>query len=55
MFQQNFILRAGVSGKPFAYTAGFGYKTGQLCTDIAFFYHGNLGITPAISIHYALK
>ena len=45
-------LRVGVSGKPVSYTAGIGFKTGKITTDIAFGYHGNLGITPSFSIQF---
>ncbi|MBN2637314.1 MAG: hypothetical protein JXR61_13660 [Prolixibacteraceae bacterium] len=45
----NLAIRFGVSGKPLNYTAGIGYTVGKLTTDISFGYHGNLGITPAIS------
>lgn len=51
---QNLALRFGVSGKPFNYTAGLGYKIGKVTTDIAFGYHGNLGITPAVSLQFEL-
>lgn len=44
------ILRMGVSAKPFAYSAGMGYRTGYISTDIAFSSHGNLGITPSVSV-----
>ncbi len=50
----NFALRLGVSGKPVNYTAGFGYNTGRFSTDIGFAYHGNLGLTPAISVQFSL-
>ncbi len=51
---QNFVLRFGVSGKPVNYTAGLGYRFGKVTTDIGFSYHGNLGLTPAISIQFYL-
>jgi hypothetical protein len=47
-------LRLGVSGKPLNYTAGIGYTIGKLTTDISFGYHGNLGITPAVSIQFVM-
>ncbi len=50
----NLTLRCGVSGKPFSYTAGIGYRAGKIITDIGFGYHGNLGITPAVSIQFEL-
>lgn len=51
---ENLAIRFGVSGKPFAYTAGIGYKFGKIITDIGFHYHGNLGLTPAISMQFQL-
>jgi hypothetical protein len=51
---KNLALRFGVSGKPVAYTAGIGFQTGKITTDIGFSYHGNLGITPSVSIRFAL-
>ncbi len=51
---KNLALRFGVSGKPLNYTAGIGYTVGKLTTDISFGYHGNLGLTPAISLQFAL-
>ncbi|MCD6355595.1 MAG: hypothetical protein J7L95_08595 [Prolixibacteraceae bacterium] len=51
---QNLALRFGVSGKPVKYTAGIGYKTGKITTDIGFSYHGNLGLTPSVSIQISL-
>ncbi|HSO87754.1 MAG TPA: hypothetical protein VLQ91_14450, partial [Draconibacterium sp.] len=38
---KNLALRFGVSGKPVTYTAGIGFKTGKIATDIGFSYHGN--------------
>ena len=51
---ENLVLRFGVSGKPFKYTAGMGYKTGKISTDLSFSYHGNLGITPSVSVQIHL-
>ena len=51
---KNLALRFGVSGKPVSYTAGIGYQTGKIATDIGFSYHGNLGITPSVSIQINL-
>jgi hypothetical protein len=51
---KNLAMRFGVSGKPLNYTAGIGYSVGKISTDIAFSYHGNLGLTPAVSIQIAL-
>ena len=51
---KNLALRFGVSGKPLNYTAGIGYTVGKISTDIAVSYHGNLGLTPTVSIQIAL-
>jgi hypothetical protein len=52
---QNLTFRLGISGEPFSYTAGFGYQIGKIISNIGFFYHGNLGFTPAVSLQYHLK
>lgn len=49
---KNLAIRFGVSGKPFAYSVGFGYSFGKIQTDIAFDYHGVLGVSPTVSIQY---
>ncbi len=49
---KNLALRFGVSGKPVNYTTGIGYTIGKLTTDISFGYHGNLGITPSVSLQF---
>jgi hypothetical protein len=51
---KNLALRFGVSGKPVSYTAGIGFQTGKIVTDIGFSYHGNLGLTPSVSIQINL-
>jgi hypothetical protein len=51
---KNFILRAGVSGRPINITTGIGFRTGKIISDIGFGYHANLGITPAVSIQFEL-
>ncbi|HSH19262.1 MAG TPA: hypothetical protein VLA03_02340 [Draconibacterium sp.] len=51
---KNLALRFGVSGKPVNYTAGIGYQIGKITTDIGFGYHGNLGLTPSVSIQINL-
>lgn len=51
----NFVLRAGVSGKPVKYTAGMGFITDVFAADIGFGYHGNLGITPSVSVQIFLR
>jgi hypothetical protein len=49
---KNLIFRFGFYGKPFAYTAGMGYRFGRISTDIGFSYHGNLGLSPSVSISF---
>lgn len=51
---KNLALRFGVSGKPMNYTAGFGYTFKKVTTDIGFGYHGNLGLTPSVSLQFKL-
>jgi hypothetical protein len=51
---EDFFLRLGFSGNPAKYTAGLGYKTGVFSADIGFSYHGNLGMTPSVSIQIIL-
>jgi hypothetical protein len=51
---KNLALRFGVSGKPVNYGAGIGFQTGKIVTDIGFNYHGNLGLTPSVSIQFIL-
>lgn len=50
---ENFAIRLGVSGKPFKYTAGIGYRTGNFSADAGFGYHGNLGFSPSVSIQFS--
>lgn len=51
---KNLALRFGVSGKPTNYTAGLGYSFRKISTDIGFSYHGNLGLSPSVSIQFNL-
>jgi hypothetical protein len=51
---QNMALRFGVSGRPVQISSGLGYSFGKFTTDIAFSYHGNLGLTPSVSINFNL-
>ncbi len=51
---QNLALRFGISGKPYNYTTGIGYQFHNIITDIGFSYHGNLGVTPSVSIQFVL-
>jgi len=46
---EKFAVRLGASGEPFCYTAGIGYITDTIIFNIAFSYHGNLGMTPSVS------
>jgi hypothetical protein len=49
-----FALRVGFSGKPINYSMGIGYITELFSSDIGFSYHGNLGISPSISVQIKL-
>lgn len=51
---ENLALRVGISGQPVHFTAGMGYKIGKLSADIGFSYHGNLGVTPSVSVQFRL-
>jgi len=51
---KNFILRAGVSGRPVNITTGIGIRMKKIVADIGFGYHANLGITPAVSLQFEL-
>ena len=51
---KNMAFRFGISGRPIQYTAGIGYSFGRVTTDIAFSYHGNLGLSPSVSIQFNL-
>lgn len=51
---ENLALRVGVSGNPVHLTTGMGYNIGKLSADIGFSYHGNLGITPSVSVQFRL-
>ena len=48
-------FRIGISGSPYQFYGGMGYSFGQITTDIAFSYHGNLGFTPSVSLQFKLK
>ncbi|WP_340113585.1 hypothetical protein [Maribellus mangrovi] len=50
----NLALRFGVSGRPVQFSSGLGYSFGRITTDIAFSYHGNLGLTPSVSVNFKL-
>ncbi len=51
----NFVVRAGVAGKPIVYSFGLGYSYKPLKLNIGFSKHHTLGYSPGISIIYALK
>ena len=51
---KNLALRFGVSGKPINYTAGIGFHMGKVIADVGCSYHGNLGLTPSVSIQINL-
>jgi hypothetical protein len=51
---KNLALRVGISGRPVKFTSGIGYSFGKIRTDIGFSYHGNLGITPSVSLQFEL-
>jgi len=48
-------FRFGISGKPFRYTTGLGYKAGNLSVDIGFSHHNALGMTPSVSLQYGFR
>ena len=51
---ENLALRIGVSGNPVHFTAGMGYNIKNISADFGFSYHGNLGITPSVSVQFRL-
>lgn len=51
----NFVVRAGVAGKPISYSFGLGYRYKSLQLNIAFSKHHILGYSPGISLVYAFK
>ncbi|HZH73954.1 MAG TPA: hypothetical protein VFD91_15770 [Mariniphaga sp.] len=51
---ESLAFRIGFSEKPFKYTAGFGFRLSKFTADLGFGYHGNLGITPSISVQVSL-
>jgi len=51
---EDLAIRFGVSGKPFRYTTGIGYRMNKITTDIGFGYHETLGLTPSVSIQFQL-
>ena len=55
LLTENLFVRFGLSGEPFLYSSGIGYRVNKLSANIGFNYHGNLGITPSVSIQYNLK
>ena len=55
VFLDALSVRFGMSGNPFRYTAGIGYRTGKLLVDIGFSYHNSLGMTPSVSLQYSFR
>lgn len=45
-------LRAGVSGKPYLFSAGVGFQVKKLTMDVAGSYHQYLGNSPSVSFQY---
>ncbi len=54
-FLDKFTVRAGVLGKPMAYSFGLGYEYKAFQLNIAFIEHHILGYSPAVSILYTFK
>jgi hypothetical protein len=52
---QNLCLRLGSSGKPWQFTAGFGFKLKKLSIDLASKYDQYLGSSPAVSFQYQFQ
>lgn len=52
LMTESFALRTGFSGKPFDYSFGMGYNSGDIQIDIAYTYHQILGSTPKVSVNY---
>lgn len=46
------VIRAGISGKPYILSGGFGFKLKKLIVDQAFCYTRYLGYSPSISFQY---
>lgn len=51
---KNLAFRFGISGKPVKFSAGMGYSFKNITTDFGFSYHGNLGLTPSVSMQFSL-
>jgi hypothetical protein len=47
-------IRAGVSGKPYLLSAGFGFVVKKLTVDMAISYHQYLGNSPSVSFQIQL-
>lgn len=46
------FLRIGISTRPAGFSAGIGYRLGKMGADFAFSHHGNLGMTPSVSVQF---
>jgi hypothetical protein len=51
-FPEKLFLRAGISGKPYQFSAGIGFRIQKISFDIASSYHQYLGNSPAVSFQY---
>ncbi len=49
---ESFILRTGISGKPYLFSAGIGFRFHQLVMDLSGSYHQYLGNSPSVSFQY---
>ncbi len=50
-----FYLRAGVSGRPYQFSAGIGFHQKNLTVDLASSYHTYLGNSPSVSFQYQFR
>lgn len=46
------FLRSGVSGKPYQFSTGFGFRVEKLTIDLATSYHQYLGNSPSVSFQF---
>lgn len=53
-FHDNYFARIGIATKPILYSFGFGAKWEHLGADLAFQFSNPLGLTPLITLSYAL-
>ncbi len=52
---KSLIVRAGVSGKPYSLSAGFGFRVGKAMVDFATSYNQYLGTSPCVSFRYQIR